>query len=77
MLGFSSQMNNPMINFWGHIGGLLIGFFFSFLIMKPYDHNDGVCCPNKIWKVLSSLLLGIFTVAGFTLFYVLDHYKKY
>jgi len=77
MLGFSSQISNPMINFWGHLGGLLVGFFLSFFLIKPYNPDDGVCCSNKIWIALSSFLISIFTITGFSLFYLLDHYKDY
>jgi hypothetical protein len=70
LLNFSTGATNPLINNYGHLGGLIVGFFFSFLIIKPIEQGDGVCCPNKIWVIISSVLLAGFTLAGFLIFYL-------
>jgi hypothetical protein len=65
-----------MINNWGHLGGLLSGFFFMFVIKKPYQEGDGMCCNYKIWYSLSAVVTTFFTIIGFILFYILDIYKN-
>lgn len=75
LLNFSYQSGNKQINLWGHLGGLLVGFFTLFIIQKPKRANDGVCCTYPTWLITSSVLLGGFLLIGFTLFYTLDYYK--
>lgn len=76
LIGFISQINNPNINIYGHLGGLIVGFFFTFIILPPMEANDGACCHNKIWIIISYSLLGVLVVVGITLFYTLDKYKR-
>jgi hypothetical protein len=70
LMNFAYQINNPSINVWGHIGGLIVGFLVVFLLKKPEQENDGVCCPHKYWVIINSCLLGAFYVVGFLVFYL-------
>lgn len=40
------------IDVWGHIGGLIFGFFILPVISKPVQQNDGVFCSYKYWNWL-------------------------
>jgi hypothetical protein len=74
LINFASQLNNSRINVWGHLGGLLIGFFVVFLLKKPEQENDGICCPHKYWVIVSSCILGAFLVGGFLAFYLVPKF---
>jgi hypothetical protein len=75
LLNFSSQIANPRINVYGHLGGLLVGFFTVFVLLKPVQEGDGVCCNYKYWNIASWIILGLSTVTEFLCFYLLDNYK--
>jgi hypothetical protein len=65
------QINNPQINIYGHLGGLVIGFFTIFVIQKPYSESDGACCGYPTWLYISIAALVIFHITGFLCFYLL------
>lgn len=69
LLNISIGFTNPMIDNYGHIGGLIYGFFLIFLIHSPYEPNDGMCCRYKIWFWISLSVLLILFVGGLVLFY--------
>lgn len=75
LMNIISQINNPIINLYGHIGGYFSGLFFTYLIEKSQLPNDGICCNNKYWRIICGSLLGIFLITGFTCFYTLNKYK--
>jgi hypothetical protein len=74
LINFASQLENSRINVWGHIGGLIVGFFVIFLLTSPEMQDDGICCPHKYWFIVSSVILGFFYITGFLLFYFLEYY---
>ena len=74
-MNFSYQITNPRINIYGHLGGLLLGFFTAFILKKPIQEGDGMCCSYKYWLILSYAILILILVPGFILFYLLDHYN--
>lgn len=69
---FMSKDSN--INVYGHLGGLLFGFFLSFFIIKPQDESDNCLCSYKIVFYSGIAICGSFTVIGFLCFYLLDYY---
>jgi hypothetical protein len=71
LLSFAYQSSfNSRINVWGHFGGLLVGFFTLFIILKPIRENDGVCCKYQIWRLISTFTVGGFVFMGFPIFYL-------
>ena len=76
LLNFASQSDNSMVNNWGHLGGLVSGFVIIFVITKPQLADDGVFCSHKLWFIINSIILALFTIGGFILFYLLDCFQK-
>ncbi len=76
LFNFSSQLANPRINIYGHLGGFMVGFFTVFILIKPVQEGDGVCCQYKYWNIISWIILGSSTLAEVLCFYLLDKYKK-
>ncbi len=66
LLGF----NNPVIDNYGHIGGLICGFFLIFIMLKPNEENDGICCGNDIWFYISIGVTVFLFVGGLIIFYM-------
>jgi len=62
LMNISYGFSNSMIDNYGHLGGLIWGFFLIFLLIKPKEENDGVFWGNKVWKIIA-----ICTVAGLTI----------
>lgn len=48
-----------MIDNWGHLGGFITGFFLVFVLVKPEMENDGICCGNKVWKIISYIMTAL------------------
>lgn len=62
------------INIYGHLGGIIFGFFLSLCFIKPQKNTD-VCISNsKVLKIIGLIICITFSVAGFTCFYMLDYY---
>lgn len=69
-------MTVSFVNNWGHLGGLITGFFMMYVLKKPYREGDGACCSYKIWNIIGAGFTLTFNVVGFSLFYLLDFYKN-
>jgi hypothetical protein len=69
ILNVSYGFANPIIDNYGHIGGLLSGFFLIFIIHKPYEENDGMCCRFVYWFWISLSVILLLFVLGLILFY--------
>lgn len=69
---FSSRNN---INAFGHLGGLLAGFFFCFTIVKPESGDFSVSRPldYKYLRIIGICVCGIFAVVGFLCFYLIKN----
>jgi len=68
-------MANERINVYGHLGGFLLGFFLSFIFIKPKEPTD-VACFTYNWLFTAGIIAcSIFTILGLFLFYYLDKYK--
>lgn len=69
IMNVSYGFANPIIDNYGHIGGLLFGFFLVFVICQPVENDDGVCCKYKIWMIISIVVLAIGYIGGLIIFY--------
>lgn len=70
IMNISYGFSNPIIDNYGHIGGLIFGFFLIFVITKPVEENDGMCCGYKIWFYVSCVTLFILYVGGCLIFFL-------
>ena len=67
---FSPNQNfNTNINIYGHLGGLIFGFFICCLLIKPKNNDNSIIFPYNIWKVISLIFIVSFTIIGFSYFY--------
>lgn len=69
LFNFSIGAMSKNIDNYGHLGGLLAGFFLIFLINKPNDMNDNCCCTIKIWWIISIAYLALNYILGLCLIY--------
>ncbi len=58
------------INYLGHLGGIIFGFFACFIFVKPKEESDAACLPYKFWFYIGIIVCGLFTVLGFPYFYL-------
>ena len=72
-----SGISDTNINIYGHLGGLIFGFFMSFIFIKPNDENDTCFLPYKALNITGIVVCSAFAVIGFPCFYLLNKYKKY
>ena len=70
-----SGIEKGKINLYGHLGGMIFGFFLSFIFIRPKDEADTCCLPYKAFFYMSIAICGGFAVIGFLCFYLLDEYK--
>ena len=67
--------NDNEINMYGHLGGIIFGFFLSLCFIKPKKKTD-VCIFNDIVLFIIGLIVCVtFPIVGFSCFYLLDYYK--
>lgn len=63
------SVTSPNIDIYGHIGGLIYGFFLTWILIKPMNDNDLLCCKNKtftyICVVILTLLYGLLSCLFF------------
>jgi hypothetical protein len=71
MLNISYGFSNPIIDNWGHLGGLIFGFFLIFVLQSPYEPNDGLCCGYKVWLWISAISLAFLYIGGLVLFFTI------
>ena len=70
-----SGIEKGKINLYGHLGGLIFGFFLSFIFIRPKDEADTVLLPYKVFFYMSLAICCGFAIIGFVCFYLLDKYK--
>lgn len=68
--GFS----NDRIDNYGHIGGLIFGFFLSLVFVKPYDRNDGLCCITKVWFIVGIVVVSLLFIGFIVMFFLIKKY---
>lgn len=66
---------NNSIDFYGHLGGLVTGFFYSMLIIQPDKDNSSLICRYKKWNYYCLYIVATFAIGGFACFYTLDFYE--
>ena len=70
IMNISYGFSNPIIDNYGHIGGLIFGFFLIFVLAQPIEPNDGLCCRAKIWLIISALMLAVLYIGGCLIFFL-------
>ena len=73
--GSGIDYSQTTVNVYGHIGGLIFGFFLSFIFIKPKDESNTCCFSYKIWFFSSIVICCCFALIGYLCFYLLDSYK--
>jgi hypothetical protein len=69
LLNFSLSAGQSGVDSFGHLGGLMIGFFLGFIIIKPYQEGIVCCCSYKVWVIASVTYTILQFVGGFILLY--------
>lgn len=71
-----SGVSRTNINIYGHLGGLIFGFFLSFIFIKPKDESDTCFLPYKVLFYSGIVVCCAFAVIGYPCFYSLSKYKN-
>ena len=71
LMNISYGFSNEMIDNYGHLGGLIWGFFLIFLLIKPKQENDGLGCGNNVWKIVAICTIVGLTVCEIAIFWFL------
>ena len=69
LISVSVSAMNPIVDNYGHIGGLIYGFFLLPIVSKPEDKKDSVCCEFRIWRIISIIFCLVFYLGGFLVFF--------
>jgi hypothetical protein len=69
ILNFTLSAGQSKIDSYGHLGGLLNGFFLGFIIIKPFLEGNVCCCSHKIWMIVSISFAVLQFIGGFILLY--------
>ena len=67
--------NDSEINMYGHLGGIIFGFFLSLCFIKPKKASDVGIFNAKILFIIGTIICVSFPIVGFSCFYLLDYYK--
>ena len=67
--------NDSEINMYGHLGGMIFGFFLSLCFIKPKKESDVGIFNAKILFIIGTIICVSFPIIGFSCFYLLDYYK--
>ena len=67
--------NDGEINIYGHLGGIIFGFFLSLCFIKPKKQSDVCIFYPKILFVIGITICIGFPIIGFSCFYMLDYYN--
>ena len=60
---------------YGHLGGIIFGFFLSLCFIKPKKESDVGFLNYKALFIIGIIICITFPGVGFTCFYLLDYYK--
>lgn len=69
IISMSVSALNPVVDHYGHIGGLIYGFFLAPLFIKPEQETDCACCEYRIWRIISIIFVVVFYGGGLLLFF--------
>ena len=67
LVSLSSDSN---VDVWGHVGGLIFGYFTFPILIKPIQENDSACCSYKYWFYLCIGVDVLFAIGGFLGFFL-------
>jgi len=62
-------------NLYGHLGGIIFGFFLSLCLIRPKTKTDVLIFTPKILFSIGLIICISFPIVGFSCFYFLDYYK--
>ena len=74
-MNISYGFSNPIIDNYGY-RWTYFWFFFIFVISKPVEENDGLCCGYKIWFYVSCMTLFLLYVGGCLIFFLAKKSNK-
>ena len=69
---FILSVDDTEINIYGHIGGLIFGFFLGLVFIKPKNDMDVGIFNRKILFIIGLIVCVGFPISGFPCFYLLD-----
>jgi len=69
---FILSVDDTEINIYGHIGGLIFGFFLGLVFIKPKNDMDVGIFNRKILFIIGLIVCIGFPISGFPCFYLLD-----
>ena len=69
LINISYGFTNERIDNYGHIGGLIFGFFLSLVLITPFNKNDGLYYKTYIWVKIGVVALCILDIGCICLFY--------
>lgn len=69
---FILSVDDTEINIYGHIGGLIFGFFLGLVFIRPKNDMDVGIFNRKILFIIGLIVCVGFPLSGFPCFYLLD-----
>ena len=69
---FILSIDDTEINIYGHIGGLIFGFFLGLVFIRPKNDMDIGIFNRKILFIIGLIVCIGFPISGFPCFYLLD-----
>jgi rhomboid protease GluP len=69
---FILSVDDTEINIYGHIGGLIFGFFLGLVFIRPKNDMDVGIFNRKILFIIGLIVCVGFPISGFPCFYLLD-----
>lgn len=66
LVGLNSQ---SVIDNYGHLGGFLMGFILSFVLIVPIESNE----YNSVYKKIATAVIPLYFIAGLVVFFVCRH----
>jgi rhomboid protease GluP len=69
---FILSIDDTEINIYGHIGGLIFGFFLGLVFIRPKNDMDVGIFNRKILFIIGLIVCIGFPISGFPCFYLLD-----
>ena len=69
---FILSVDDTEINIYGHIGGLIFGFFLGLVFIRPKNDMDVGIFNRKILFIIGLIVCIGFPISGFPCFYLLD-----
>lgn len=68
---FSVGFANDRIDNYGHLGGLIFGFLWIFVLIRPFEEGTTACFSFKTWRIIAIVALALLHALLLILFFVL------